>query len=84
MKHSIEDKLDRKWSIVIHEVWHEKCGMCNSKNGLSPHHILSRKNRTVRWLIKNGILICQKHHLLAHTQPSLFIEWLEARYGIDF
>jgi GrpB-like predicted nucleotidyltransferase (UPF0157 family) len=51
------------------------------KEANNPHHIIGRKNYTLRWDRRNGALLCSSHHVFArestHQDPEWFHDWLE-------
>lgn len=55
------------WS---HRVWSRyggRCALCGSKEEVEAHHIVSWSvDEQQRYNVNNGILLCKKHHNLAH------------------
>ena len=55
---------------------------------LNSHHIVGRRNRMVRWDIRDGVCLCVKHHRFgiesAHEDPLWFREWLEENRWEDY
>ena len=80
--------LDNLWSKIIKLRAKEKCEYCGNPTRLNSHHIFSRKNRSVRWDIANGVALCPLHHTLgqmsAHAAPIEFAEWLKEKRGITW
>ena len=70
-------KADKLWSQLIMSKRH--CEVCGNK-GTNPHHIIGRKNLTLRHDPRNGILLCFTHHtggnLSAHNDPMWLMKWL--------
>ena len=71
------NKADKLWSELIR--MKKYCEICG-KPGTNPHHIIGRKNLTLRHDPKNGCLLCFTHHTggreSAHNDPLWFQTWL--------
>ena len=87
----IDGKLDTAWSLLVKLRAGMKCEIenCTHKPTLNSHHIFSRKNRSTRWDVNNGICLCVGHHTMsskfsAHGNPIAFTYWLEEYNGSDF
>ena len=87
----IDGKLDKAWSELVKLLAGMKCEIenCKHKPTLNSHHIFSRKNRSTRWDVSNGICLCVGHHTMsskfsAHGNPIAFTYWLEEYKGSDF
>jgi hypothetical protein len=78
-------KLDDLWSRLVKLSANNKCEYCGKTNNLNSHHVYSRSNRTMRWLVDNGICLCVAHHTLsnfsAHKSPIDFIEYMKTLRG---
>lgn len=78
MKKSEIKKLDKKWSQIIRSKG--KCEVCNA-DANNPHHIIGRRNYTLRWDIRNGCLLCSGCHTFktqsAHQDQIWFQDWLK-------
>lgn len=65
----------------------EVCGIGESGH-LNSHHIVGRRNRMVRWDVRDGVCLCVKHHRFgiesAHEDPLWFREWLEDKRWEDY
>ncbi len=80
-------KLDNTWSLLVRFRAGDKCEVCGSKS-VQAHHIIGRNNWRLRWEIKDGIALCEKHHKFdryrsAHLNPLWFNEWLEENHKED-
>lgn len=79
MKKADIKKLDKIWSEKIRSK--ERCEICNKSDGLNSHHIIGRRNFTLRWELANGACLCSGCHvfnrLSAHQDPLWFDEWLD-------
>src|SRR6056297_2230505 len=53
-------KLDRLWSKIIKR--DGKCAYCGNTENLTPHHIFTRSNFSVRWDLDNGVCLYFKCH----------------------
>jgi len=77
------NKLDKLWRIAIHERDNEICQVCGN-TGNNAHHVIGRRNRTLRWDLENGIILCPLHHTFgresAHQDPLWFAKWFEEHY----
>ena len=77
-------KLDDTWSLLVRFRARDKCEVCGSKS-IQAHHIISRGNWRLRWEVRNGVALCEKHHkfdrhMSAHLNPLWFNEWLEENH----
>lgn len=86
-KTSVGKRLDTVWSELVRSKG--KCEVCGRANGvLNAHHIIGRKNRTLRWDLKNGCCLCYQHHKggrqSAHEDPEWFRFWLKGNRAEDF
>lgn len=81
-------KLDIAWSEAVKIKAGHKCEVCGKEDGLNSHHIVGRRNRTVRWDTRNGVCLCVSHHKFgvqsAHEDPLWFREWLEENRWEDY
>jgi len=72
-------KADLKWGQAIHSAG--MCAVCGRTYGLEAHHIIHRNHKAVRHDVRNGCLLCWKHHRgkkSAHNTPAWFMAWLTA------
>ena len=78
----IENQLDDLWRRAVLKRWGNKCAVCHKSEGVQSAHIFSRKNKSVRWDILNGISLCSRHHLFwAHKEPIEFAKFVEEKIG---
>jgi len=74
----IDGKLDKAWSENVRS--YGRCEVCGRTGLLNAHHIFGRRNRTLRWELRNGVCLCFSHHKgqpqSAHEDPEWFREWL--------
>jgi len=73
-------KADKLWSSLIRLRNNSNCEVCG-KPGNNPHHVIGRRNLTLRHDPANGVLLCPLHHTFgresAHQDPVWFNQWLE-------
>jgi hypothetical protein len=90
MKKGQMNKLDKLWSAKIREFG--RCEVC-SKSGckLDSHHYIGRRNRNLRWDLRNGFCLCSGCHTMkaqsAHQDPEWFREWalkLRGQIWLDY
>jgi len=84
---TLRRKADKLWSQVIMKRNKGRCEVCG-KVGTQPHHILGKKNLTLRHDPKNGCLLCFQHHTgnktSAHQDPMWFMMWLANHRRKDY
>jgi len=89
-KSSLTKKLDSTWSELVKKRAGYKCEVCGigESGHLNSHHIVGRRNRMVRWDVRDGVCLCVKHHRFgiesAHEDPLWFREWLEENRWEDY
>ena len=87
---TIDNKLDKLWSLLVKHRAGFRCEYCGSREKvLNSHHIYSRSNRSTRWDLENGVCLCVGHHTFstkfsAHKTPTEFTEWLYQVKGESF
>jgi 5-methylcytosine-specific restriction endonuclease McrA len=83
MKKPELNKLDKRFREVINERDNGTCQYCGG-SGNNVHHIVGRRNRSTRWLVDNGILLCPGCHTFRtnsfHQDPLETITWFEETY----
>jgi len=87
-KSQLAKKLDDAWSLACKKKAGWKCEVCGARKSLNSHHIVGRRNRTLRWDLRNGVCLCVSHHKFglesAHEDPLWFKEWLEDKRWEDY
>lgn len=77
---TLRRKADKLWSQLIMRRNKGKCEVCGKK-GTNPHHIVGRRNLTLRHDVRNGVLLCSYHHTFskdsAHQNILWFMDWLD-------
>lgn len=62
--------------------------MCGSRRALNPHHVVGRRNLTLRHDPRNGVCLCSLHHTFgresAHQDPVWFLYWLTEHRPDDY
>ena len=82
-KKTLIKKCDKLWRDIIKLRAKGKCELCNNP-GIDAHHIIGRRNFTLRWDLRNGIYLCFNHHYglnSAHQNPIWFEEELRKLKG---
>lgn len=84
---TLRKKADKLWSKIIMKRNEGCCEVCG-KEGTNPHHIIGKKNLTLRHDPRNGVLLCFTHHTggkeSAHNDPMWFMLWLGENRKEDF
>ena len=87
-KSQLAKKLDDAWSLACKKKAGWKCEVCGATKSLNSHHIVGRRNRTLRWDLRNSVCLCVSHHKFglqsAHEDPLWFKEWLEDKHWEDY
>lgn len=80
----LERECDKLWSEAI-RLRDKACRYPDcKKRKIQAHHIFTRKYRSVRWELLNGVGLCAGHHLFwAHTEPEKFRDYILAKLGVD-
>jgi hypothetical protein len=79
--HHYEPEKYLAWKKAIYERDDGHCQWpkCREENGLECHHIRAWKDApTERYSVSNGILICDKHHLLIKGKEEAFAGMLSS------
>ena len=87
----LDKKLDDAWSLlgkVRAGFVCEVCGCGPSKCRLNTHHIVGRRNRNLRWELRNSVCLCVGHHKFynqsAHEDSPWFNERLQKYRKKDY
>jgi hypothetical protein len=76
-------KLDKEFREAIYERDRHTCQYCGGP-GNNCHHIVGRRNRSVRWFLDNGLLLCSGCHTFRtssfHQDPLETTAWFVANY----
>ena len=82
---TLKRKADKLWSELIR--LKVNCEIC-SKPANNPHHVIGRRNLTLRHDPRNGVLLCALHHTFgresAHQDPVWFIYWMMKNRRKDY
>jgi len=83
MKKAESVKLDKLWKEAIHKR-DVVCQVCGKESTPNAHHVIGRRNHSVRWDLDNGIILCSGCHTMcnqsAHQDPLWFTEWFIKNY----
>lgn len=72
-----EKYLDALWAQAVKARASGKCEMCRqTKERLEAHHVIGRRNKTLRHIISNGCSLCHNHHRFAEQNGVAFAEWI--------
>lgn len=55
-------KKDKEWALVVRKRFNNQCVICGNTKFLNSHHIIPREIKETRHDIRNGVLLCVKHH----------------------
>ena len=75
---SIDKELDTLWAKAVKKRVNYRCELCGEE-GIHAHHIFTRFHSGTRWMLLNGVCLCAKCHLYAHTHIKEF----RAKIGRD-
>ena len=79
--HKLKEKADKKWRTQGKE--NAKCEVCEflrtnfNYTQLHPHHVVGRKNKRLRWELKNRCWLCPTHHTLGNQSAHNDSKWFE-------
>lgn len=84
----LRDENDKLFALIIRFRDGGVCQRCGSRKKLSAHHIFGR-DYSVRWDLKNGVLLCFTCHILtAHSKnikrANDFNDWVRDYLGEDY
>ncbi len=86
-KKTVNNRLDKLWSSVTKQL-QPTCEVCGVSQPLNSHHFIGRVNRTLRWDIRNCVVLCVAHHKFgknsAHEDPQWFVEWFKTNRPEDY
>jgi len=87
-KAQLSKKLDEAWSLAVKIKAGYRCEVCRKRSTLNSHHIVGRRNRRLRWDLRNSVCTCVKHHKFGiesfHEDPLWGREWLEENRWEDY
>jgi len=87
-------KLDKLWRTKDKES--ARCEMCETLpvdervrySQLHPHHVIGKRNKMLRWDLRNRCWLCPTHHTLgnlsAHNDPIWFLGWFKRHRKKDY
>ena len=72
---------DKRWRDEVIKKYGKFCAYCFSTSNLNVHHIFSRRLKSTRHAVENGIVLCAKHHIFStefspHQTPTRFTLWI--------
>lgn len=80
-KGRLRDMADQLWSLAIRDDWAHKCAVCSSTGRVEAHHMIPRQHEATRYVLRNGILLCARHHqfdpaISPHQNAAGWMAWL--------
>ena len=82
-----DGKATELWSARILKRNGGLCEVCD-KAATQPHHIIGKKNLTLKHDLRNGCALCFTHHLggnlSAHNDSMWFMNWLHENREADY
>ena len=77
-----EKDLDELWARAVKARAGNRCEMCvSAREGLQAHHVIGRRNKTLRHIVSNGCSLCPKHHFYAEQNGVGFTKWIIGSRG---
>lgn len=74
--------LDEIWAKAVKARAWGVCEYCLKSNiRLEAHHVVGRRNMTLRHLVSNGVSLCHTHHRFAEQDSGKFHEWIIKKRG---
>lgn len=83
-----DKKLLAIWRKKVLLIAKSRCEICKGTSHLNAHHYVGRRNRSTRYYIPNGVVLCAKHHTFgtqsAHQDPEWFRQKMIKKRGEDW
>lgn len=81
----VEKELDALASKLCKAVAGHKCVRCGATEYLQWHHIVTRRIKTLRWDMSNGLCLCRGCHFWWHNVAQMGEQWswLDEKFGPD-
>lgn len=70
-----------RWSRAVADTYGNKCPHCNDPVG-SSHHIIGRVNRSTRFVLENGIYVCNTLHRLFEKDGNTHRDMVKNYVGV--
>jgi len=78
--------MDKLWSEIIRSGG--RCEICGKTTNLQAHHVIGRRNLSLRWDLHNGVCLCPGCHTFsktsAHQNPIYFLDWFKKHRPEDY
>lgn len=71
-----ENILDSLWAKAVKINAGNKCERCHKAENLQSHHVIGRRNKTLRHCVSNGCCLCAAHHFWAEQNGVAFALWI--------
>lgn len=76
-----ETALDALWSKAVKARAGNSCEVCLTIFALQSHHVIGRRNKTLRHVVSNGCSLCARHHMWAEQNGVAFAKWIIGSRG---
>ncbi len=76
-----EKELDTIWAKAVKARAWMTCEKCLTQDTLQAHHVIGRRNKTLRHIVSNGCSLCAKHHMWAEQNGVDFAKWILEKRG---
>lgn len=76
-----EGVLDTLWAKAVKKRAGDRCEKCFRTENLQSHHVVGRRNKTLRHIVSNGCSLCAKHHMWAEQNGVDFAKWILEKRG---
>lgn len=73
--------LDALWAKAVKARAWECCEYCKKTGRLEAHHVIGRRNKTLRHVVSNGFALCHAHHRFAEQNGIKFALWAISARG---
>lgn len=76
-----EGVLDSIWSRAVKARAGNHCERCSKSEPLNSHHVIGRRNKTLRHVVSNGCCLCVGCHFYAEQNGVAFAQWILEKRG---
>lgn len=76
-----EKELDRLWAIAVKKRAWDLCEKCGKREPLQSHHVIGRRNKTLRHIVSNGCCLCAGCHMYVEQNGVNFGIWIINKRG---
>lgn len=75
------EMLDSLWAQAVKARARYACEYCRKTTPLNSHHVIGRRNKTLRHAVSNGCCLCVAHHFWAEQNGVAFAKWILEKRG---